>query len=121
MVINAAAPLKALLLPMLPPQYLSSDLVDGQELTTLSGNVLIVSVIDGVVKVGEATVTAPDMEAENGIVHGVDAVLLPPTESSLLELIPGVIAASSGHSLTMSSLGASLCLLVAMVAAAAMA
>lgn len=55
----------------------AADLTDGQELTTVQGGKLVVSIKDGVVKIGNATVTAADIEASNGVIHVIDTVLLP--------------------------------------------
>ncbi|SFH76800.1 fasciclin domain-containing protein [Halpernia frigidisoli] len=55
----------------------AADLTDGQELTTVQGGKLQVSIKDGVVKIGNATVTAADIEASNGVIHVIDTVLLP--------------------------------------------
>lgn len=56
---------------------LSSNLSDGQVVTTLNGKELTVSVADGKVSIGGATVVTADLEGTNGIVHVIDAVLLP--------------------------------------------
>lgn len=56
---------------------LSSDLTDGQEITTVNGEKLTVSIVDGVVKINDATVVTADIEASNGVVHVIDGVLLP--------------------------------------------
>ncbi|MDZ4808302.1 MAG: fasciclin domain-containing protein [Bacteroidota bacterium] len=55
----------------------ASDLEDGQELTTVEGGKLTVMVKDGEVTVGNARVTAADIEASNGVIHVIDKVLLP--------------------------------------------
>lgn len=55
----------------------AADLSDGQELTTVQGGKLKVSIQDGTVKIGGATVTAADIEASNGVIHVIDTVLLP--------------------------------------------
>ena len=55
----------------------AADLTDGQELTTVQGGKLQVSIKDGVVKIGNATVTAADIDASNGVIHVIDKVLLP--------------------------------------------
>ena len=54
--------------------------LDGQELETVQGAALSVAVVDGVVTLnGDVTVvTAAPLEASNGLVYGIDAVLLPP-------------------------------------------
>ena len=55
----------------------AADLEDGQELTTVQGATLPVSVDGDQVRVGDATVAMADVEASNGVVHVIDAVLLP--------------------------------------------
>lgn len=55
----------------------ASDLSDGQVVTTLNGQTLAVSIQDGVVKINNATVIIPDVEASNGVVHAIDMVLMP--------------------------------------------
>lgn len=63
-------------------EVLSSDLTDGQVVTTVQGEELTVSLADGMVmftdtKGGSATVTTADVRAGNGVVHIIDAVLMP--------------------------------------------
>jgi uncharacterized surface protein with fasciclin (FAS1) repeats len=60
----------------------SSDLTDGQEVTTVNGATLTVEITDeGVFFVdangGKAHVSTPDVAASNGVVHIINAVLLP--------------------------------------------
>ena len=55
---------------------LAGDLSDGDVLTTLQGDELRVSVTDGTVQINGATVTQADIEADNGVVHVIDGVLL---------------------------------------------
>ncbi|MEI6448218.1 MAG: fasciclin domain-containing protein, partial [Actinomycetes bacterium] len=62
---------------VVPGTYMAADLKDGQELTTAEGGKLKVTVKDGVVKVNGATVAAADVPASNGVVHVIDAVLVP--------------------------------------------
>ncbi|MCL6266469.1 fasciclin domain-containing protein [Flagellimonas myxillae] len=62
---------------------MSTDLTDGQSLTTLQGATLSVS-LDGGVFIGDDTdadaqVTAADVETSNGVVHIINKVLLPQT------------------------------------------
>jgi len=48
---------------------------------TVNGAPITVTVVDGMVMIdGTATVTAVDLEAGNGVVHVIDAVILPPAE-----------------------------------------
>ena len=57
---------------------MASDLEDGQTLTTVQSATLPVSIADDEVTIGTATVVEPDIVASNGVVHGIDAVLIPP-------------------------------------------
>merc|ERR1712039_315637 len=57
---------------------LSTDLSDGQSITTVEGKAVTVHIGDGV-KINDANVVTPDVLATNGVVHVVDGVLLPPT------------------------------------------
>ncbi|GAB2631708.1 fasciclin domain-containing protein [Belliella aquatica] len=56
---------------------MSSDLSDGQVVTTLNGQELTVSIKDGKVMINGATVVAADLAGSNGVVHVIDSVLLP--------------------------------------------
>ena len=55
----------------------AADLKDGQELTTVQGQKLMVSVKDGKVMVGGANVTIADVISSNGVTHVIDGVLMP--------------------------------------------
>lgn len=53
--------------------------LDGQSAATVNGAEIAISVVDGSVVINDsATVVAADVAASNGIVHVIDAVLLPP-------------------------------------------
>ena len=54
---------------------LSTDLSDGMMITTLQGGEVAVSINDGVVMIGNATVIVADLQADNGVVHVIDAVI----------------------------------------------
>lgn len=57
----------------------SSQVADATSISTASGLALTVSVVDGNVVINDvATVIQPDLMASNGIVHVIDAVLIPP-------------------------------------------
>jgi uncharacterized surface protein with fasciclin (FAS1) repeats len=48
-----------------------------QVVTTLQGQELTVSIKEGKVMINNATVVAADLSGSNGVVHVIDAVLLP--------------------------------------------
>ncbi|MCC3156898.1 fasciclin domain-containing protein [Hymenobacter sp. 15J16-1T3B] len=68
---------KVLTYHVVPGALKAADLQDGQELTTVEGEKLKVSVKDGNVMVGGAAVTIPDVVSSNGVTHVIDKVLLP--------------------------------------------
>ncbi len=55
----------------------SKDVVKLSEAKTLEGSSVKITVKDGKVMVDGATVTKPDIEASNGVIHVIDAVILP--------------------------------------------
>lgn len=55
--------------------YEASELTDGQVLTALSGDELVVSIDGGAVAVNGAVVQAADVRATNGVVHVVGSVI----------------------------------------------
>ncbi|MGZ5245940.1 MAG: fasciclin domain-containing protein [Flavitalea sp.] len=55
----------------------AADLKDGQKVKTLQGEELTVTIKDGKVMINGANVTAADLEGSNGVVHVIDAVLMP--------------------------------------------
>jgi len=66
---------------VVPGAILSSDLTDGMVVETVNGESITINVSDDGVSINDsATVAIADIETSNGIVHVIDAVLLPPTE-----------------------------------------
>ncbi|MBD0345657.1 MAG: fasciclin domain-containing protein [Coleofasciculus sp. Co-bin14] len=57
-------------------KVLSSDVVKLDKATTVEGSDVKVDASNGV-KVNNATVVTPDVEADNGVIHVIDSVLLP--------------------------------------------
>jgi uncharacterized surface protein with fasciclin (FAS1) repeats len=58
-------------------EALSTDLSDGQVITTLLGEDVVVNIEGGDVFINNAQVIVADLLAENGVVHVIDAILLP--------------------------------------------
>ena len=67
---------------------LSTDLEDGMTITTLQGEEVTVSIMNGNVMINDALVITADLTADNGVVHVIDAVLLPPTSTRDLAELP---------------------------------
>ena len=62
---------------VVPGKVMSTDLSDDMEAKTVQGSDIMIDLDDGV-KVNEATVVAADIETSNGVIHVIDAVILPP-------------------------------------------
>lgn len=61
---------------VIPGKVMSTDLSDGMAATTVQGGDLTVDLSDGV-KINTASVVTADIEASNGVIHVIDAVILP--------------------------------------------
>lgn len=72
-------------------KVMSTDLSDGMMADTVQGSPITVSIADGVVKINDAQVTVADIEASNGVIHVIDAVILPPSDEA--EAAPAEAAA----------------------------
>jgi uncharacterized surface protein with fasciclin (FAS1) repeats len=72
---------------------LSGDLSDGMSVATAQGAPVTISVQDGKVMVNGANVVQADIQTKNGVIHVIDAVILPPSEEAAEEAVaPGNIA-----------------------------
>jgi uncharacterized surface protein with fasciclin (FAS1) repeats len=60
-------------------QLLAEDVIKVTELTTVQGEKIQVKVENGQVFINQAEVLKTDVMASNGVIHGIDAVLLPPS------------------------------------------
>ncbi|ATF19323.1 fasciclin domain-containing protein [Phaeobacter gallaeciensis] len=61
---------------VVPGKVMSGDLVDDMKAATVQGSEVTIDLDSGVM-VDEATVTAADIEAENGVIHIIDTVIMP--------------------------------------------
>jgi len=71
----------------------SGSLSNGQELTTVGGGTLTVTIQGGTVRIGDAVVTQADLEASNGVVHVIDAVLVPELPEPTPDLVDTAVSA----------------------------
>ncbi len=66
-------------------EYMASDLENGQMLTTVQTGELPVAISGVKVTIGNSTVVEPDIVASNGVIHGINEVLIPPEVERRLE------------------------------------
>jgi len=64
---------------VVPGKVMSTDLSDGMTAATVNGAEVTITTTDGA-QVNGANVASADIEASNGVVHVIDAVILPPAE-----------------------------------------
>ncbi len=76
-----------LLYHVLSGEVRSTDLSDGQMAETLAGLDITVTIDNGMVMINDAMVTVADIEAANGVVHVIDAVLVPAPEATVFDII----------------------------------
>lgn len=62
---------------VVPGKVMSGDLSDGMMAATVNGAEVTITT-EGGPKVDGANITAADIEATNGVIHVIDAVILPP-------------------------------------------
>ena len=78
---------------------LSSDLADGQTIATLNGAEVTVTINDAGIFINDAQVTFADIVADNGVVHVIDAVLIPPTPEPQPATVVEIVVNSPVHNL----------------------
>jgi len=66
-------------------KVMSTDLSDGMAADTVQGSPITFSIADGKAMVNEATIVTADIETSNGVIHVIDAVILPPAEEAAAE------------------------------------
>ena len=77
---------------------MSADLSDGQEIETVFGADIVVTINEDGVFINDAQVTVADLEAENGVVHVIDAVLIPEAEEDPMPAtVVDIIVGSDDH------------------------
>lgn len=100
-----------LLYHVVPGKVMAADVTDGLEATTAQGGTVKFSVVDGTVKINDATIVTTDIEASNGVIHVIDAVIMPPSgeeaapaeaapaEAELADIVDTAVSAGSFNTL----------------------
>ncbi|MFO7634339.1 MAG: fasciclin domain-containing protein [Caldilinea sp.] len=70
---------QVLLYHVVSGKVMSTDLSDGLEAPTLQGEMVKFTLGDNIAMVNNANITVVDIETSNGVIHVIDAVLLPPS------------------------------------------
>lgn len=69
-----------LLYHVLSGAVMAEAVTDGLEADTLQGAKVKFSIVDGQPMINEAKIIATDIAASNGVIHVIDAVIMPPAE-----------------------------------------
>jgi len=65
---------------VIPGKIMAADVTDGLETATVEGSTVEFTVEGGSVMINDASIVQTDIEASNGVIHVIDAVILPPSE-----------------------------------------
>ena len=84
----------------------ASDVVASSTLTMLNGETVSVTVSGSTVMINDAVITMTDIEASNGTIHVIDAVLLPPEPDPQPQTIAEIAAGSEDFETLTAALGA---------------
>ena len=83
---------------------LAADVTDGMTAATVNGATLSFAVADGVVTINDnAVVTTADVAASNGVIHVIDAVLMPPAPEPTMD-IPATAQSTGVHTALVAAL-----------------
>jgi uncharacterized surface protein with fasciclin (FAS1) repeats len=66
-------------------EVMAKDLVSGQSIATLNGEEITITSKDGSFYVDNAKISVADIKADNGVVHVIDAVMIPTPKSASVE------------------------------------
>jgi transforming growth factor-beta-induced protein len=69
---------------VLSGEVMSSDLEPTQTVATVQGEEVTITVDDDGARINDAEIVQTDIEASNGVIHVIDAVILPPTVAEAL-------------------------------------
>ena len=82
----------------------AADVTDGLTVAMVNGDEATFAVAsDGTVSIGDAKVTTADVQASNGIIHVIDAVLTPPADAPTLD-IPATAQSTGVHTALVAAL-----------------
>jgi uncharacterized surface protein with fasciclin (FAS1) repeats len=77
-----------------PGMLMAADVVGMTSIDTVNGQSLTVTVMNGSVMIDDANIIQTDIETANGVIHVIDAVVIPPPEP-LPDIVDTAVAAGS--------------------------
>ncbi|MCS6844122.1 MAG: fasciclin domain-containing protein [Caldilineales bacterium] len=97
---------QVLLYHVIAGKVMAADVKDGLTAATLQGETVRFTVADGTAKINDATIVATDVEASNGVIHVIDAVILPPSMAGAAESAGGEAPAAPAADIVDTALAA---------------
>jgi uncharacterized surface protein with fasciclin (FAS1) repeats len=95
-----------LLYHVVPGQVMAADVVNLNTADTVLGKSVDISVDGSSVKVNDANVVITDIEGSNGVIHVIDAVIIPPADApAALPATGGTLPSSTFNALALAVLG----------------
>jgi uncharacterized surface protein with fasciclin (FAS1) repeats len=87
-----------LLYHVVPGKVMAADVVSLTSADSALGEPIAISIVDGNVVLNDsATVIITDIETSNGVIHVIDAVILPPSMTAAAEAAPAQLPATGGE------------------------
>jgi uncharacterized surface protein with fasciclin (FAS1) repeats len=87
-------------------KVMAADVINLDSATTVQGETVDITVQDGNVMVNDANVIITDIEGSNGVIHVIDAVLIPPAEQpAALPVSGGELATDMVNMIVLAALG----------------
>ncbi len=77
---NKAKLVSILTYHVLPKKMMAADVVKQKKAKTVQGSFVKIKTMDGKVMINDAQVIKADVMATNGVIHVIDAVLIPPAK-----------------------------------------
>ena len=100
---NPEALSQILLYHVLPGKVMAASVADGLSVETLQGAPVTFSVMDGKAMINGANIVTTDIETSNGVIHVIDAVIVPPAEAAsegpAMDIVDTAVAAGSFNTL----------------------
>ena len=91
---------------VVPGQVMAADVVNLNSANTVLGQPVNISVEGNTVKVNDAQVIITDIEGSNGVIHVIDAVLIPPADQpAALPVSGGELATDTVNMIVLVALG----------------
>ena len=74
---------------VIPGKAMAADVIKLSSAKTVQGDEVAIKVVDGAVMINGAKVVKTDINCQNGVIHVIDSVILPPEKSDIVDTAVG--------------------------------